>query len=78
MYNELPMHQVRIVTDGGPWAIHDMPCPVCQRFKAILVLETGHFGPCSFCAQEGYELVRRSPALRRIRNFWRSLSWRDL
>jgi hypothetical protein len=57
---------VTIVSDGGPWALHDMPCPVCVEQKAVLDLNTGRFGPCGECQREGWRLTRaRKPWWRR-------------
>jgi len=44
--------QPKIVTDGGPWANHNMPCAVCGKAHAVLDLSTAIFHPCRFCAKE--------------------------
>lgn len=56
---------VTLASDGGPWAVHNMPCPVCVDNKAIVHLGPGGFGPCGKCQQQGWELRRRKPARRR-------------
>lgn len=44
-----------IETDGGPWAMHDMACAVCHVNYAILNLNTGVFGPCWKCQDDGWK-----------------------
>lgn len=53
------MLQPEIVTDGGPWAMHNMPCAVCVERKAILNLSIGVFEPCGECQSLGWETRRR-------------------
>lgn len=55
--------EVTVVSDGGPWAVHDMPCAVCGEHKAILDLNQGVFQPCAACRHAGWQLVR-TPARR--------------
>lgn len=52
---------ITLVSDGGPWAVHDMPCPVCLDRKAIVDLSGGGFGPCAEDAARGWRLVQRKP-----------------
>jgi hypothetical protein len=52
--------EVTVVTDGGPWAHHNMPCPVCQNNQAVLNMNTGVFGPCRDCEKKGWEIRKRS------------------
>lgn len=47
-----------IVTDGGPWAEHNMPCPVLGTEHAVLELETGIFNPSHKARKEGWMLVK--------------------
>ena len=61
------MADVEVFTDGGPWAMHNMPCSVCQRNKAVLNLNTGILEPCWECQRAGWHLVRRS------RSWWRRI-----
>jgi len=56
---DVPMHDPVVVTDGGPWALHDMACSVCRTHKAVLDLTAGTFHPCSQCEESGWELRRR-------------------
>lgn len=58
------MHRPTVVTDGGPWALHDVACPVCSEHSAILNLNLGVFEPCGACAAAGWQLRRR-------RRWWR-------
>ena len=55
----LAMHEPVVITDGGPWAVHDVACPVCRSRKAILDLGHGTFLPCGPCQRVGWELHRR-------------------
>lgn len=52
---------ITLVSDGGPWAVHNMPCPVCLNRKAVVDLSLGGFGPCWPCRELGWDLVRRRP-----------------
>jgi hypothetical protein len=54
----LPMHTPVVDTDGGPWAEHDMACPVCWENKAMLNLHNGVFFPCDSCREKGWEIGR--------------------
>jgi hypothetical protein len=54
-----PLPDVTVITDGGPWAQHTMPCPVCCDRHAILDLSTGAFGPCGTCQADGWQLTRQ-------------------
>lgn len=47
-----------IQTDGGPWARHNMSCPVCSVRVAVLDLDDGTFHPCWSCQEKGWELRR--------------------
>jgi hypothetical protein len=62
-----PPLTVTLASDGGPWAVHDMPCPVCLDRKAVVNLDSGGFGPCAVCQRAGWELRRRP------RRFWRRI-----
>lgn len=53
------LHEPVIVTDGGPWAMHDYACPVCQERKAVIDLSAGHFQPCWSCQEDGWHVARR-------------------
>lgn len=48
-----------VVTDGGPWARHNMPCSVCGERHAILHLNTGVFEPCGECTRAGWKTVQK-------------------
>lgn len=46
-----------IVTDGGPWASHNVPCTVCGDNGAVLDLNKGVFMPCDNCKKNGWSLA---------------------
>jgi len=48
----------KIVTDGGPWAKHNMPCAVMETQHAVLELETGIFLPSWKAQKDGWMLVK--------------------
>lgn len=50
--------EVNIVSDGGPWAMHNMPCAICLKKKAVLHLDTYVFYPCWSCQKE-WKLKKR-------------------
>jgi len=49
-----------IITDGGPWADHDMPCPVCQKNSAVLQIWNKVFQPCWECQKASLQLNYRN------------------
>lgn len=53
------LHRPHIVTDGGPWATHDMACAVCHENKAVIDVATAIFSPCWSCQREGWEIRKR-------------------
>lgn len=68
---EVEMHTPVVVTDGGPWALHDYACPTCQERKAVLNLNTGRFHPCWPCQDEGWTTVKAPKLVRRLVGRWR-------
>lgn len=60
------LHEPVVVSDGGPWAVHDHACCVCRERKSVLNLDTGRFSPCWECQRDGWQLVLRT-------SFWRWL-----
>lgn len=60
----MELFQPTVITDGGPWASHNMPCAVCRKESAVLDLNTGIFHPCFTCQQK-YEL-RELPKWKRM------------
>lgn len=56
--NQYKIAQIVIATDGGPWAKHNYPCPVCWTKPAILDMNIGIFQPCGVCQQHGWQLVK--------------------
>lgn len=53
---------VSVTTDGGPWATHNMPCPVCHTARAMMNLDGWIFQPCDECSEAGWELKLKSQA----------------
>jgi hypothetical protein len=64
--------EIRAVTDWGPWAEHNFPCPVCKQRASIVNIDAWVFGPCAVCQREGWELSFRS---RRKRRWERLTRW---
>lgn len=56
--------KIKVVTDGGPWVEHNMPCPICREKHAIMQLWDGNFLPCWSCQKDGYKTLKLS-------KFWR-------
>lgn len=67
-----PLAEIRAVTDWGPWAQHNFPCPVCKERVARVELSGWVFGPCWECATAGWKLELRP---RRTR-WWERLTRR--
>lgn len=44
---------------GAPFCEHNMPCPVCGQWPAVLVMDTGVFEPCWECQSYGWQTLRR-------------------
>lgn len=55
----------RIITDGGPWAEHNVACAVCGDKIACLDLNRGIFLPCDACRKKGWNLQKKR------KRFWR-------
>lgn len=53
---------VVVSTDGGPWAQHNFPCPVCKEANAMMDLGGWIFEPCTKCHERGWQLMFK-PAL---------------
>lgn len=47
---------ITVTTDGGPWAEHNFPCPVCKKEIAVMELDGWRFGPCRSCENDGWVL----------------------
>ena len=54
---DTPLLTPTIITDGGPWAKHNMPCAVYTACRAVLELETGIFMPSNEAHRAGWRLV---------------------
>lgn len=52
--------EIRVITDGGPWAFHNYPCPVHWKKHAVLNIGTGVFQPSWEAQKDGWMLVRAS------------------
>jgi hypothetical protein len=53
----LPVHVPKVITDGGPWAIHDQACAVCSTNAAVLDFNVGMYQPCWACQDQGFTLM---------------------
>ena len=64
--NGLKVWKPTIVSDAGPWATHNMPCPIYYNkgVKAVLDLGSGIFLPSWKAQREGYMLVKVPKYLR--------------
>jgi hypothetical protein len=51
---------IAVKTDGGPWAEHNFPCPVCKVRTAIMSLDGWFFRPCWECTDEGWALIHKA------------------
>ena len=70
---ERELLQPTVVTDGGPWAEHNYPCPVCVERPAVRHLSVGAYGPCDECGSKGWRLAISSwDRLFRWATEWRS------
>ena len=49
---------------GAPVAEHNMPCPVCRKNPAVLLLNDGTFNPCHECSEKGWVTVKMPKWLR--------------
>ena len=54
----MELNKIEIITDGGPWAVHNMPCAVCGKKHAVIELWSGRFQPCWSCQGKGYKLLK--------------------
>lgn len=51
--------KVEIITDGGPWAEHNFPCPVyVQSRSAVYNLNTCVFEPSWTAQKDGWMTIR--------------------
>ena len=60
----------KIVTDGGPWALHNMPCAIDRQEHAVLELSTGIFLPSWKAQRDGWRLVKAPQWLRWFLRFY--------
>ncbi len=57
--DNMELAEIKVVTDGGPWAFHNMPCGICRKEKAVLDISTSVFHPCWKCQRDGWKLVKK-------------------
>jgi hypothetical protein len=59
IYRKVDVHKPTVVTDGGPWVEHDMPCPVSwtEKHKAVLDLDTAIFQPSWNAQKHGWMTI---------------------
>jgi hypothetical protein len=62
----MPLAEIKIITDGGPWANHNMPCPICLKNPAVMHLWNGTFQPCWECQGNGYLTLKLPKYLNKI------------
>lgn len=58
MNEEIKPVEIQIITDGGPWAKHNFPCPVLRNRHAVLNLGTGTFHPSWKAQEDGWTLIQ--------------------
>ncbi len=49
--------KIEVITDGGPWASHNYPCPVNHDDHAVIDVATGVFYPSWSAQASGWRLV---------------------
>lgn len=58
-WSERGIFKPTVITDGGPWAVHDMPCAVLHKTeKAVLDMNANVFQPSWKAQSEGWRLVQ--------------------
>lgn len=55
------IRKVKVVTDGGPWAMHNHACSVCREKHSVLDLSIGVMLPCWSCQKNGWITSKRTP-----------------
>lgn len=53
----MPLANISLILDGGPWCQHNMPCTVCGKNHAVYSAGTAIFLPCWSCQDKGYKIV---------------------
>ena len=53
------IHKINFLTDGGPWVIHDYPCPVnyCTS-KTVYNMNKDVFEPSWAAQKDGWHLIK--------------------
>ena len=54
----MELTKIEIITDGGPWADHNMPCAVCWTEHAVLDMHTSRFEPCWKCQAKRWRTLK--------------------
>jgi hypothetical protein len=57
----LNLPEMKVFTDGGPWAEHNHPCAVCRERHSILDLSIGVMMPCRECHARGWFTLYAKP-----------------
>jgi hypothetical protein len=70
---EQGLAEITVVTDGGPWATHNYPCPVYREKHAVIDLSTGIFQPSWEAQYQGWRLIKADSWVKFmvLRLFWR-------
>lgn len=67
MKNSTDDFRPTVVTDGGPWATHDMPCCICHQTEhAVLNLNEGVFQPSWKAQKKGWKLIHVKTPLQKF------------
>lgn len=69
----MDIHEPKILTDGGPWAMHDYACPILRDRHAVLRMNDGIFTPSWDAQKLGWRTVRAQTPLQRwiLRTFFK-------
>lgn len=69
--SSLKLLKPKVITDGGPWAHHNMPCAIYNDEHAVLDLNGNVFMPSWKAQKEGWKLIK-------INNWRHKLLWKLL
>lgn len=51
------------IENHGLFALHNMPCAVCQEKKAVFHCNSGIFEPCWTCQDKGFQIHKTNNKL---------------
>lgn len=68
---QLTHSPITVYTDGGPWAHHNFPCPICHECVAVLELDGWVFQPCRGCQADGWIIEKRISFMAIIKYFFK-------